>query len=515
MGTETARPVPEDAIALVTDEFNKEREAKMTARRKALWQLAHPDPFDYTFDGKLVPPPPLNFGTFAPESLKLGHEMFVRPKYALVRQAPATDYFFELHERYVEVACVGMANAGKSSLINALFQQRAAKTSTTPHSTRTVNFYQSVTQEQLERYARKDPGKLVKLPGKGLNFTLVDVPGYGLPGMSDEWRDDAIQLTDQYLGLRRGLNTVLMCIDAERGVTPTDVKYFKWISTLHGVFYVVVTRADTVPHTRLCSVMKEVYKTFMNDTRKNPKFRGAYPFILPVSSMTGSNIDQLRALLVETSGMVPAPLMRQAIHRHATSEETKKAKALPDAPVGESMLPLPDNVGTFKFVDGKPALPITTDSSPTGDAPVASPAPGSLRHTAPATGGVSRFLDEMETKPAASRAATARFASDFDPSAPWSAPLQQMSPKDFEAYAKQSGTPATVTPSEMWAKVEVQRRVAQNRPAKDKRKGKLRELHESSRLRRDEQPQMGRYRKSPLQRFGASRVLGVAEAGTS
>ena len=499
------RPVPADAVEIVTDEFAKQREAVMAERRRVLWKLAHPDPLDYTYDGKLVPPPPINFGAFSPQSLRLGHEMFVTPQYKLVRQAPATDYFFELQEHYVEVACVGMANAGKSSLINALFQQRVAKTSTTPHSTRTVNFYQSVTQTQLERYARRDPSKLVKLPGKGLNFTVVDVPGYGMAGMSDAWRDDAIQLTDQYLGLRRGVNTVLMCIDAERGVTATDVKYFKWISTLHGVFYVVVTRADTVPHTRLCGVMKTIYETFMNDRRKNPKFRGAYPFILPVSAMTGANIDQLRALLVETSGIVPNAHLKQVMHAHEVARQSTREFLDPAVADGASPIPaLPPSSGNIRFADQKAAKPL-------GASPALpmrpEPAPARL---AEEIGGVSRFLDELDSKPPTAKAAAAALACKFDAAAPWVCPgLQQMTDRELEAFVKSSGSPGKVTAAEMWAKVEVRRRLKGNRDAKDKRAAGLKELHESSRLKRDELPQMGRYSKSPLQRFGPSRVLGL------
>jgi ribosome biogenesis GTP-binding protein YsxC/EngB len=241
--------------------------------------------------------------------------MMVKPTYSLVRESPATDYFFEINDMYLEIVFVGRANAGKSSLINALTDQPVlAKTSSRPNSTRTVTFYQSASPAEMAKFANRNPSRLVKLPGGGLQFTFVDVPGFGIEGMTDKWRDNAISLTDSYLGVRRSVNTVFMCIDVRLGVTPTDLTYFEWLENLHGVFWVILTKCDAVSHARICKVMSDVYKLITSKANKR-KYRRLYPFVLPVSAHAGTNIDTLRALIVETSGVLPGDALRKLLQR--------------------------------------------------------------------------------------------------------------------------------------------------------------------------------------------------------
>ena len=310
-----------DVIQLVTDEFAEARKVQVARRRKVLYDLTHPNPADYTYGGKLVPPPPLSFGTVTPEAIGLGRRIMLGQHYSLVKEAPSSDYFFEINDIYQEIVFVGKANAGKSSLINALLgQPEMAKTSSTPNSTRKANFYQAVSAEELSRFAKGNPNKLVKLPGGGLQLTFVDLPGFGVEGMSDRWRDNAIEVTDSYLGVRRSVNTVFLCIDCERGLTKADVRYFEWLENLHGMFFVLLTKCDTVPHSRVCSVMRQVYQLM---TKQRRKYRKAFPFVLPVSAATGTNLDELRGLVAETSGLIAGDRLREILKAKGERERTK------------------------------------------------------------------------------------------------------------------------------------------------------------------------------------------------
>lgn len=379
-----ARGISQDLVDLVTDAFKRAREEEVGRRRRALYELTHPNPSDYTYGGKLVPPPPLHFGRVTEEAIRLGEELMLRQQYSLVNRAgvradkgpsdgerPLPDsmveigvngngsgttrrqraaaavaapyrsrkrednifrdhnYFFEINELYQEVVLVGRANAGKSSLINALLgQPTLAKTSSAPHTTRKINFYQSVSPEELQEFhKRQHHNQLVKLPGGGLQLTFVDMPGYGIEGMSDAWRDAAVELMDAYFGVRRSVNTVLFCIDCERGLTKTDVKYFKWLENVQGVFFVVLTKCDSVPHSRRCSVMRQVYAHI---TKNRRQCRKVFPYIVPVSSKDGTNLDVLRGLLTETSGMIPGDKLRDLLKQKkaAAMEECLALEAL-------------------------------------------------------------------------------------------------------------------------------------------------------------------------------------------
>lgn len=315
-----------DVIELVTDEFRAVREREVERRRKFLYNLTHPVPEHYTYAGKLLPPPPLAFGVVPQESVDLGREIMIGQHYSKVVSAPSSNYFFEINDLYMEIVMVGRANAGKSSLINSLLgQPEMAKTSSTPNSTREVTFYQSVSPDQLKEFANRNPNKLVKLPGGGLQLTFVDLPGFGIEGMSEAWRDNAIACTDSYLGTRRSVNTVLFCIDCDLGLTKTDITYMEWLENLHGVFWIVLTKCDSVPHSRVCSVMRQVYELI---TKNRRKFRKAFPFVLPVSAKDGTNMDMLRGLIAETSGMVPGDKLRELLKARAKL-------ALDDAGVAE------------------------------------------------------------------------------------------------------------------------------------------------------------------------------------
>ncbi|CBH12343.1 hypothetical protein, conserved [Trypanosoma brucei gambiense DAL972] len=344
------RGIGTDVIDLVTDAFKEARERLVEKRRRVLYQVTHPDPSDYTYNGKLVPAPPLSFGRITEEAISLGNKVMLGQHYSLVKQAgmyrddeeggsaghsTATSveqrrcgrrrttlydqhtFFFEINDLYQEIVLVGKACAGKSSLLNALLGQQVAKTSSTPNTTRKLSFYQSVSPEEMQRYLNVKGNGLVKLPGGGLQLTFVDVPGFGLEGMSEQWRDKAIELTDAYLGVRRSVNTLLLCIDCERGLTKVDLRYFTWLENLHGVFFVVLTKCDSVPHSRVCSVMRQIYSVI---TKNRRKYRKVFPFIIPTSANDGTNIEMLRGLIAETSGLIPGDRLRKILKAKADAE---------------------------------------------------------------------------------------------------------------------------------------------------------------------------------------------------
>lgn len=307
--------VSADVLDMVTDEFKTARDREVKRRRQILYDLTHPCPTDYTYQGKLLPPPPLSFGQVSPQSIDLGNKVMLGQHYSLVKSAPSSDYFFEINDLYMEIVFAGKANAGKSSLINALLgQERLAKTSSTPNSTREVKFYQSATPDELAAFANRNPNKLVKLPAGGLQLTFVDLPGFGISGMSDKWRDNAIACTDAYLGTRRSVNTVFLCIDVDAGLTKADITYMEWLENLHGVFWVLLTKCDAVPHSRVCSVMRQVYELI---TKHRTRYRKAFPFVLPVSAHDGTNVDVLRGLIAETSGLIPGDRLREILRAKA------------------------------------------------------------------------------------------------------------------------------------------------------------------------------------------------------
>lgn len=115
-----------------------------------------------------------------------------------------------------EIAFVGRSNAGKSSAINALTQQRQlAFASKTPGRTQLLNFF------TLTRRGADDRSRPVAY--------LVDLPGYGFAKVDDATRQRWDQLVGGYLQTRRMLRGVVLVMDARRPLMPADHELLRWL----------------------------------------------------------------------------------------------------------------------------------------------------------------------------------------------------------------------------------------------------------------------------------------------
>ena len=121
-----------------------------------------------------------------------------------------------------EVAFAGRSNAGKSSAINAVVNQRQlARTSKTPGRTQLVNFF------YLAPGAR-----------------LVDLPGYGFakvpPGTQAHWR----RLLETYFETRRSLRGLFLSVDIRRTLGELDLQMLEWCRSLGRPVHILLTKAD-------------------------------------------------------------------------------------------------------------------------------------------------------------------------------------------------------------------------------------------------------------------------------
>lgn len=121
-----------------------------------------------------------------------------------------------------EVAIVGRSNVGKSSLINAVAQQKKlAQTSKTPGRTRNLNVYQAP-RERL----------------------LIDCPGYGFARGPVSDQDRWSWLIESYLTSRASLAMVYVCVDAYVGPTSLDIDMQTWLSENDIPHIIVATKSD-------------------------------------------------------------------------------------------------------------------------------------------------------------------------------------------------------------------------------------------------------------------------------
>jgi GTP-binding protein len=165
-----------------------------------------------------------------------------------------------------EVAFIGRSNVGKSSLINALANQRQlARVSNTPGRTQLINLFAH--------------------DGGG---TLVDLPGYGFAKVPGRVRRDWPAMIEGYLLEREPLEMVFVLVDGEIGPTPLDVQVLDWL------------RENDVPHTVVATKTDKI-KSAQRQRRRRELAEGCRlepGDIVWVSAAKGVNIDQLRGLVV-------------------------------------------------------------------------------------------------------------------------------------------------------------------------------------------------------------------------
>lgn len=146
-----------------------------------------------------------------------------------------------------EVCFVGRSNAGKSSAINVLTnQKRLAYSSKTPGRTRLINMF-----------GIPDPLD----PEHPLGY-LVDLPGYGFASVALAAQQEWGRELGNYLVQRPSLGGVVLLIDIRRGITKQDYGLVEWIAQAKRPVLILLTKADKLPYGQrqkaIATIRKEV-----------------------------------------------------------------------------------------------------------------------------------------------------------------------------------------------------------------------------------------------------------------
>jgi GTP-binding protein len=111
-----------------------------------------------------------------------------------------------------EIAFVGRSNAGKSSAINTLAQQRQlAFASKTPGRTQLINLFTVGPREAPDAY-------------------FADLPGYGYAAVARGKKLVWQKVMADYLEVRRALMGVVLMIDSRHGFTPLDKQLLDFVA---------------------------------------------------------------------------------------------------------------------------------------------------------------------------------------------------------------------------------------------------------------------------------------------
>lgn len=173
----------------------------------------------------------------------------------------------------LEISFAGRSNVGKSSLINALVNQKGlARTSNTPGRTQELNYF-----------IPKDGGDVPE-------YAIVDMPGYGYAKAPKSMVDAWTRLVFSYLRGRTTLRRVFVLIDSRHGIKAKDEEVFKMMDKAACSYQIVLTKSDKIKASALEKLQADTLV-------KLSKHVAAYPEVLTTSSEKGEGIAELRAVI--------------------------------------------------------------------------------------------------------------------------------------------------------------------------------------------------------------------------
>ena len=135
-----------------------------------------------------------------------------------------------------EVAFAGRSNAGKSSAINTITEQKAlARISKTPGRTQMINFFSLDDQH-----------------------SLVDLPGYGYAKVPEKMKIRWQQTLGKYLETRQSLQGLVMMMDIRHPLKEFDIQMLKWANASNLPVHILLTKADKLKRGAAMATMHKV-----------------------------------------------------------------------------------------------------------------------------------------------------------------------------------------------------------------------------------------------------------------
>ena len=160
-----------------------------------------------------------------------------------------TNYKLCPNEKKAEYAFIGRSNVGKSSLINALTNNKSlAKISGKPGKTQLINHF----------LINED-------------WYMVDLPGYGYAKTSKVLRVRFHKMINDYLLNRKNLICLFVLIDSRHDLQSIDNEFMQFLSENNIPFTMVFTKIDKQGKNTLEKNFNKFKKTMLNDWETLPK----------------------------------------------------------------------------------------------------------------------------------------------------------------------------------------------------------------------------------------------------
>ncbi len=171
-----------------------------------------------------------------------------------------------------EIAFLGRSNVGKSSLLNTLVGDKAAKVSSTPGRTRAINFFALLDASQRRR------------------LIFADLPGYGYAKISKSISAGWPAFIEPYLAIRSTLKLCICLVDSNVPPQESDRQLIGWLRAAGREFAVAATKIDRLSGNERARNLTALKQGLELDE------------VLAVSAKTGYGVKELWARIEAAGG---------------------------------------------------------------------------------------------------------------------------------------------------------------------------------------------------------------------
>jgi len=194
-----------------------------------------------------------------------------------------------------EIAFAGRSNAGKSTAINILTNQKGlAFASKTPGRTQHINFF-SIGGAHVAMH-RKDPTKVDEIEG-----LLVDLPGYGYAEVSGDAKLHWQRLLGDYVQRREQLAALILIMDSRRPFTELDIQMLEWFAPTGKPIHCILTKADKLNRNESVNALRQAQQVL--DSYVDEEGNG-FPFTVQLfSALKRIGIDEANDKIIELLGL--------------------------------------------------------------------------------------------------------------------------------------------------------------------------------------------------------------------
>ena len=194
-----------------------------------------------------------------------------------------------------EIAFAGRSNAGKSTAINILTNQKGlAFASKTPGRTQHINYF-SIGGAHVAQH-RKDPTIVEEI-----RALLVDLPGYGYAEVSGTAKLHWQKLLGDYVQRREQLAALVLIMDSRRPFTDLDVQMLEWFAPTGKPIHCILTKADKLNQNEKTNALRQARQIL--DSYVDEDGEG-FPFTVQLfSALKRIGIEEADARIIELLGL--------------------------------------------------------------------------------------------------------------------------------------------------------------------------------------------------------------------